>query len=76
MTQFAKVSEVKVGTKLKADGGFTCIDEGTILTVYNDGTGLYVPCRGPDGASWTSNGRHYLDGQLSEGKYLGLELVR
>lgn len=27
MKLFAKVSEVSVGAKLKADGGFTCLDE-------------------------------------------------
>lgn len=63
------VSVVNVGTRLKADGDFTCIDEGSILTVMADLNGeLYVPCK---------EGRHYLAGQLndSETYYVGFWLV-
>ena len=49
-----KFKDVNEGDILIADGGFTCIKEGSRLTVsnrYDDG--LYVPC---------DVGEHYLDG--------------
>jgi len=54
MTQYAKTSEVRAGTIVRADSGFTCMSEG-LKTVRADEGGLYIPC---------SAGRHYLDGQL------------
>lgn len=56
MKPFAKVSQVKVGTKLKADGGFTCLDEGEVCEVCADEDGLYIKCK---------EGRHGLGGQLA-----------
>lgn len=54
---YATVAETKVGSKLEADGGFTCIKEGSVLTVEKDHWGrLYVPC---------GSGEHYLGGQVS-----------
>ncbi|MGJ4855539.1 hypothetical protein ACN6KF_001485 [Labrys sp. La1] len=55
MTKFAKLSEIKAGSRLVADGGFDCIEQGTILIVCDSGDGLYVPC---------ACGEHYLEGQL------------
>lgn len=65
---FAKVSEVKEGTHLRADDGFTCIEHGAILKVFRNKNGeLSVPC---------SEGGHSLDGQLENGEeYIGLSLV-
>lgn len=65
---FAKTSEVGVGTKLIADGGFTCLDEGDVVTVGLNGDGdLVVPC---------SAGTHCLDGQLDDGdQYVGFTLA-
>ncbi len=47
-----KLSDVKPGDVLIADGGFTCIKEGTELIVSEK---LTVPC---------SHGEHSLDGQV------------
>ena len=58
-----KCSDVHPGTMLIADGGFTCIKEGDVLTVEADRNGMYVPCR---------DGKHYLDGQVDRGHYVGL----
>jgi hypothetical protein len=66
--QFAKLSDVRVGTKLVPDAGFTCMEAGAILEVAEDDKGLFVPC---------SHGRHYLDGQLEDGvEYIGLVVER
>lgn len=40
------VSDVKVGDKLVADGGFPCIEKGAILEVKSDDDGLYIECKG------------------------------
>lgn len=70
MTNFAKVAEVKAGDKLKADGGFTCIAEGAILTVVENEMGeLCVPCK---------KGLHSLEGQMdydTAETYVGLSKV-
>jgi len=64
---FAKKEEVHPGTVLRADGGFTCLDDGEILTVRRDEDGvLSVPCR---------QGSHGLNGQLENGEYVGLFFV-
>ena len=47
-----KLSEVKPGDVLIADGGFTCIKQGARLVVADD---LSVSC---------SHGKHFLDGQI------------
>jgi hypothetical protein len=53
-----KLSEIKEGDVLIADGGFTCIPEGRDLPVESDPDGkLYFLCQ---------EGRHYLDGQLAD----------
>lgn len=63
---YAKESEVKAGTVLIADGGFTCIPVGAELIVKEDAAGLYVDC---------GDGHHYLDGQLDDGDvYIGFTL--
>lgn len=66
---YAKLSEVKSGDKLRADGGFTCLAEGDIVTITKYNSILYVPC---------ACGRHYLEGQLDEKDFntlIGFELV-
>ena len=62
---FPKLSEIKPGDKLIADGGFTCLDEDEVVEVAKDEEGfLYVPCR---------DGQHHLDGQEGEnGEVIGL----
>lgn len=59
-----KLIDIKAGDTLVADGGFTCIAEGAVLEVKDNGDGfLYVPCR---------RKRHYLDGQTNlEGEVVG-----
>jgi len=59
--EWAKLSALKEGDKLLADGGFTCIEEGAILTVAKDGrSNLFVPC------GLAGKDKHYLDGQISD----------
>lgn len=62
---WAQVSETKAGSILIPDGGFTCLEEAIAVIVREDARGLYVPC---------SDGRHGLDGQLSDdgAEYVGL----
>lgn len=79
MPNWAKESEVKAGTVLIADGGFTCIKEGAELTVQESESGLYVLCSGPEDADCNGHDQehHYLDGQLDDGEvYIGLSLKR
>ena len=67
MSAFAKVDEVKRGSFLIADGGFTCMEPGRKKVMANAEGDLYVRCR---------EGRHYLDGQIDEnGVYVGLTLT-
>lgn len=63
--QFPRLDEIKAGDRLKADGGFTCLRHGEVVTVTADDDGRnYVPC---------SDGRHYLDGQQGDdGECVGL----
>lgn len=56
--EWAKLSDLKPGDKLIADGGFTCIPDGTIVEVAVDARNeSYVPCK---------CGMHNLHGQVSE----------
>ena len=68
MPKFAHIDEVKVGTLLEADGGFTCLRNGEVVEVERHESGeLTVPCR---------DGTHFLDGQLDEGnEYIGFTLA-
>lgn len=65
---YARVGDVKAGDRLEADGDFTCIRKGAVLTVEDAGDGLKVPCR--------HQGGHMLDGQIkgkgARAHYLGL----
>jgi len=63
-----KLSEIKTGDVLEADGGFDCMDEGTRYTVEEDDAALFVNCR---------EGKHYLDGQVDVpgGDLVGLHRV-
>lgn len=68
---WAKLSQLKLGDKLRADGGFTCIDEGAVLEIRADDDGeLYVDCRGSEDATDCGPGLHYLDGQADDGEHL------
>lgn len=74
--RWAHESSCKVGDTVIADGGFTCIPEGTKCSVMADKGGLYVMCQG-DADDEPVKGKarrhkHYLDGQLNEhGEYVG-----
>lgn len=63
-------SQIKPGTRLIADGDFSCLDEEQEVEVKVDGKGeFYVECR---------EGYHGLDGQVSgedEGKFVGFWLA-
>lgn len=54
---WAKLSEIKPGDKLQADGGFTCIPEEAIQVVKSGPDGLYVNC---------VSEKHLLSSQVSE----------
>lgn len=59
------VKDVKKGSIIISDGNFTCLKENQYCIVHKeDNNQLYVKC---------SEGRHFLDGQLSDdGKtYIG-----
>lgn len=63
----APVEDVKRGTILIADDGFTCLTNGQECEVMRDAWGLFVHCR---------DGEHYLDGQLDDdaGDYIGFRI--
>jgi hypothetical protein len=78
------VEKVKAGTRLIADGGFTCLEEGEVVTVEAEDDGeLFVRCCADDNGepgkpvSKDRNEHHGLDGQLDdEGKnYVGFWLA-
>lgn len=62
-----KVSEVKAGTRLKADYAFECIDPCQVVIVCEDKHGLFFRC---------SAGRHGMEGQESDDGlyYVGFKL--
>jgi hypothetical protein len=64
---FAKIEDVKAGSVLTLDGGFTCLPEGaTVVTKQDEDGELYFEC---------SAGRHYLDGQIDGDMLTGLWLT-
>ncbi len=71
---FARVADVKEGTLLTTDDGFTCVAAGVTVEVKNDPVnGLYFTCS--DG-----EGMHLLDGQCDDhsapdAHYVGLYLA-
>ena len=54
---WAKLSELKEGDKLIADGDFTCLRSAGSVKIKKDHAGFYFEC---------SEGQHYLDGQLDD----------
>lgn len=59
---YAKLSELKPGDVLVADGGFTCMKEGARMKVVKDHDGsLFLPC---------DCGGHHLVGQADDGEHL------
>ena len=66
MKSYATIHQVTPGTRLIADGGFTCMKEGEIKIVENGPNGLFVRCQQKS---------HCLDGQLNdEDEYIGFYL--
>lgn len=62
----ATTDNVREGSIVIADGGFTCLEEGARLIVRSEDGTLFVNC---------ADGRHALDGQLDEGDdYIGLSV--
>lgn len=55
--EWAKLSEMKAGDVLIPDDGFTCGIAAAGAEVKEDEKGLYVGC---------DEGKHYLEGQVSE----------
>lgn len=64
--RYAKISEVKAGTRLVTDAGFTCLRRNVRRLVRKDELGLYIKC---------SEGNHYLDGQAQGRHYIGLKVT-
>jgi hypothetical protein len=64
---YAQLSKTKPGDILRADAGFTCMNEGDLFEVLSADDGLYIPCR---------CGRHYLDGQLKDDSLIGLYIAQ
>jgi hypothetical protein len=60
-----RVVDVKKGTILYTDAGFTCMPPNARREVHEDEHGLWIACR---------RGRHYLDGQIDRNLYVGLTL--
>lgn len=58
---WAKLSELKVGDKLEADGGFTCMNKGQVFDVQREGARLFIACR---------EEYHDLQGQADDGEHL------
>lgn len=53
---WAKLANVKPGTRLRCDDGFTCMRPDVIKVVETDAAGQpFIPC---------DDGKHYLEGQL------------
>lgn len=80
----APVDAVRPGTRLIADGGFTCLKEGEIVTVEAESDGeMFVRCCASDDGDYGKPAKdaredhHGLDGQLdADGKnYVGFWLA-
>lgn len=70
MKNFAKISEVKVGSLLQCNDGFTCLPKNAQRYVHEDDGELYIVCK---------CGKHFLDGQISfddKEEYVGLYLLK
>lgn len=65
---YAKVTDTKIGSRVRVDASFDGIRSGASRVVKKDEYGLYIDCR------TRSDSRHYLDGQLSSdgAHYIGL----
>jgi hypothetical protein len=69
---FPLLAELKPGNKLVADGGFTCLREGEVVTVEQDADGLFVRCCAHDDGDYgkpvsdARDEKHYLDGQAGD----------
>ena len=62
-----KMSDLKPGDVIFADGDFDCLLRNQACEVKQDDGGLYVTCHGEereDGGRWSSH--HYLEGQLDD----------
>ena len=58
---YAKLSKLKAGDALIANGGFTCMRDGSERVVEDEGEYLFVRC---------AKGKHALDGQADDGEHL------
>ncbi|MCQ8781674.1 hypothetical protein [Mangrovibrevibacter kandeliae] len=56
-TEWARLSDLKAGSQVRLDDGFTCGIAGARVDVAEDEGGLFVAC---------DHGHHYLDGQLAD----------
>lgn len=63
MRAFVKEGDLKAGDKVTFDDAFTCLSQETQCTVYEEAGNLIVRC---------THGKHFLDGQLEDGVYVGV----
>lgn len=77
MVKPLKLSDIRAGSKLRADEAFECIAPGRVCEVHSDERhGLYVHCCGPQDARTDYADKHFLDGQLNhDGEIVGFEMV-
>lgn len=66
---WAKISDVKAGSRLHTDRGFTCIGERDVEIKEDDNGHLYFLCHQRGSGTWD---RHYLAGQANDDHYIGL----
>lgn len=57
---------LRAGSRVVLDGGFTCIKLGSKRTILRDKNGLYFKC---------AKGKHYIAGQLQAQRYIGMHCV-
>lgn len=74
---YAHRSTIKAGDRVRADGGFTCLKEGSIHTVLSTTRDLSAAANPPFESLFIEcdDGKHMLDGQLDfdgDGALVGL----
>jgi hypothetical protein len=71
-----RLSDLQPGDKVRGFEHWGCIPTNATRTVRADKEGLFLLCRGPDGALPSNTVHHYLDGQCdSEGILVGMICV-
>lgn len=61
-----KVNEVKKGTRIQFGDGYGCLKPNAIRVVNSSKDGLWVKCK---------EGKHYIDGNIEDDKYINMKLA-